>query len=419
MLAAPAAGPLTNGYAYRSSLPAILAFAPNDWAGPWMNRQQLLSRLAARGWPVCYSTGALTVWHRGTEDWRTASWLGRHERHDGVLVDRPGKICTRWPRLRAFDAGVVRAYCAMPLRRAGADPANAIAYVFHPSFHPYVDALGCRWTVYHPYDAFARQPGWSEQLAREEAALVACVDLVIASSPEILSGLPGADARRALVLTNGADALAFARGPALPCPPDLAAIPRPRIGYTGRLTRKVDFPLIETMARQRPDWNWALVGPVQSSGIGDVEADPAIARAYRACRELPNVHFLGAKPHTDLPAYAGHMDVNAMCYRSDGDGWWRAISPLKLHEYLATGRPVVSADLGAVRPFADVVSNARGGHGWIAAIERALREDSAVARARRREVARANSWDKRVDRLEEALLGCTGSGRTAYDAPRR
>lgn len=383
-----------------------------------MNRQQLLSRLAARGWPITYSTGALTVWERGTDDWNEAPWLGSHETIDGVRVDRPGKSQARWPRMRLWDEWAVKRHAATLLRQAGRDRSNAITYIFHPSFQPYVDALRCRWVVYHAYDAYALAPGWSDELARMEAKLVARADLVIASTEMILARLDGAKTRGSLVITNGADAAAFAAGTELPCPPDLARIPQPRIAHIGRLNRKIDFRVIAETARRRPHWNWVLVGPVPEEGPGNPESDDRIADAYRACRKLPNVHFLGAKPHTRLPAYAGHMDVNALCYRRD-EGWWTAGSPLKLHEYLASGKPVVSVEMDAVREFAHVISIASDIDGWIAAIERSLAGQVNATLRKRREIAFANSWDIRVDRLERALRELTSKKMRTAAGPAR
>jgi hypothetical protein len=45
----------------------IVAFAPHPWKeSEWMNRQQLLSRMGKRGWPVIYSQGAMDIWQRNT-----------------------------------------------------------------------------------------------------------------------------------------------------------------------------------------------------------------------------------------------------------------------------------------------------------------------------------------------------------------
>ncbi|HEX2115732.1 MAG TPA: glycosyltransferase, partial [Alphaproteobacteria bacterium] len=176
----------------------------------------------------------------------------------------------------------------------------------------------------------------------------------------------------------------------------------PRIGYVGRINRKVDFATIAAVARAKPDWHWVLVGPVQTTGMGAPDQDPQIAESYRASRQLSNVHFLGSKTHTDLPAYVGHMDVNTLCYRPD-EGWWRFGSPLKLHEYLATGRPVVGTGLPDLMAFAGVIAVARSTEEWQRALEGALADRSPQAVDVRRDVASANSWDKRVDELEQHL----------------
>lgn len=395
----------------------IFAFAPNAWGGPWMNRQQILSRLARRGWRVTYSTGPLSMWDRGSDDWHAAPWRTSFERHDGVDVGLAGKSLPRWPRLPPYDRIVTRRHASALLRQARCAPSNAIAYVFHPALHELAAAMNCRWTVYHAYDLFALQPGWSDALETAQRALLRRADLVVASSPSVARTLREAGGDRVLVLPNGADAQAFAAGALSPCPADLAAIPHPRIGYIGHLNRKVDFAMIAAVATARPEWHWVLLGPVPDRGSAAPANDARTADALRACRNLVNVHFLGGKPHTALPAYAAHMDVHTICYRAD-QGWWNAAAPLKLHEYLATGRAVVSVDLPDIRMFSDVVRFVRGAEEWPAAIAAALADRSPQSAERRRRVARANSWDNRVDLLEQrlgAMIARSAEGSARHD----
>ncbi len=108
------------------------------------------------------------------------------------------------------------------------------------------------------------------------------------------------------------------------------------------------------------------------------------------------------------------MTVNTICYRGD-EGWWTSAMPLKLHEYLATGNPVVSIDLPDLREHDDVVALVNGVDGWRRAIKTALSDRSPNAAARRRDVALANSWEDRVDRLEQ-LLETMRSGRLRQTA---
>jgi hypothetical protein len=88
------------------------------------------------------------------------------------------------------------------------------------------------------------------------------------------------------------------------------------------------------------------------------------------------------------------LDVALMCYRPGT--WMDSAYPLKLHEYLASGPPVVSSDLPSVRPFAGVVAIARNADEWHALICGALRDGTPGTPAGRRSVAAANTWEQRV-----------------------
>ena len=383
----------------------LLSFGPNPWFGPWMNRQHLLSRLAGRGWGVVYTTGALSLWDRGHEEWKDAPLRTTWEASDGVRVIRPGRLAAYWPRAGQWARWARRRHLAA--MRAAADRGFGrgcccIAYLFHPKFYPYVAEAWEGPVVYHVYDALSLAPGWTLEMASLEAALAKRADLVVAVTEQMADLLP-ADARaKTRVLPNGADVGAFERGPERPCPPDLAAVPRPRIGYVGNVSPKVDLPLVAHLAQRHPEWHWVFVGRLVPGPSGMRPGSP-FREEWERCERLPNVHYLGEKPHGDLPAYVGHMDVNTMCYRSEGKGWWGAGYPLKMHEYLAVGKPVVSADIESVRPFESVVALARGVDEWSRCIGEALAGRGRGTPDERRRVAAENSWDKRVEKLEAML----------------
>jgi glycosyltransferase involved in cell wall biosynthesis len=364
-----------------------------------MNRQHLLSRLAARGWPIAYSTGALDIWQRGTRSWEEAPWRGRSLRDHGVLVDIPGRALPRWQTHPVWDRLTLRLHATRLRRALGIRHGNGIALLFHPMFSDYVEPLRLRYLALHVYDNYALQPGWSPQHAEQFNTLTARADLITCSAPTMVESLLAPGGPQARVLPNGADIAAFAAGARAPCPPDLMPIPRPRIHYAGTLNCKVDFNLVSAIASRRPDWHWVLVGQLEEA---EVLADALIREGLRACRTLPNVHFLGLKDSRAVPPYVAHSDVNVMCYRTHG-GWWQDIYPLKLHEYLAAGRPVVSSDLPTIRPFSNVVALAIGLDGWLQALEQAIAGTAPGSAASRFEVAAANSWDERADRLDEWL----------------
>lgn len=182
-----------------------------------------------------------------------------------------------------------------------------------------------------------------------------------------------------------------AMNPDLGVPADLRCIAPPIIGFYGNLdARRFDVPLIEGLARRRPDWSFVLIGGLWPG------FDPGPLRSQ------PNVHLLGEKRLADLPAYLRGFDVGIIPYALNE--FTRSITPLKLMEYLATGKPVVSAPLPAALPFADVLGIAGGVEEFEARITAAL-ADPQGGRAARLEVAREHDWNHCMQRKAERVVG--------------
>lgn len=382
-----------------ATIGTLLAFGEAPWTDYWQTRQQLLTRLPARGWRVGFTAGLLSRWDgRGTPHWEGSTWRGRVRHSHGVTILDPSRL-NPLTQVASIDRHLVgrfvRSFIDCVGESAGAPP---IAYLFSPRFLPYVEAIDGARLVYHADDNFAAMRGWTEEQARMQEAVIARASLVVATTAGVAAWLGPAAVPKLMLLPNGADAAAYEGGTRAPCPADLAAVPRPRFGYVGSLNEKVDFPLLDALAAARPDWHWALIGKTWPAH----RFQGAMRAAFERCRARANVHFLGEKPHWALPDYVAHCDANTMIYRTDGEGWWRDIYPLKLHEYLATGLPVVSADVAAVRDFAEVVAISDGVDTWLSALADALAGGRGTP-AERTATAHANSWDDRVSRLDGAL----------------
>ena len=93
--------------------------------------------------------------------------------------------------------------------------------------------------------------------------------------------------------------------------------------------------------------------------------------------------FAGAQPYRSLPSWAKAFDVAIIPYRLTRQVVNSA--PLKLREYLATGKPIVAVPAPEIERFAGLVRLARGPEQFITEIERALRNDTEADRARRME----------------------------------
>ena len=140
--------------------------------------------------------------------------------------------------------------------------------------------------------------------------------------------------------------------------------------------------------------------------VGQAECD--ISRFH----SLPNMHFVGRKPHADLPAYCRSFDVAVIPHKLND--LTRSMNPIKLLEYLAAGLPVVSSPLPEADAYGDDVRCAQTVDEWIAALSAAIDDRNATSDARRSRLASGEDWSVRVatilDALEEA--GSRDDGRS-------
>jgi teichuronic acid biosynthesis glycosyltransferase TuaH len=173
-------------------------------------------------------------------------------------------------------------------------------------------------------------------------------------------------------------------------PADLAAVPQPRIGYTGFLTSvRLDLELLLCLARERPDYHFVLVGPEDEDF------------KQSALHALPNVHFLGNRTPDQLPTYVQYFDVciNPQVVNAVTQGNY----PLKIDEYLAMGRPVVATCTRTMELFADYTYLAANQYEWLAQLDRVLAFPDAERTARGIAFAQGHTWAASVERLYAAL----------------
>ncbi|WP_026487367.1 glycosyltransferase [Caldanaerobius polysaccharolyticus] len=153
------------------------------------------------------------------------------------------------------------------------------------------------------------------------------------------------------------------------------------LGYVGVIRDWVDIDLIDYIASRREDWSIVLIGPVGN--------DVDITRL----RSKQNVHFLGARKQQELPRYIKYFDVCLNVFKVNE--LTKNVSPLKLYEYMATGKPIVSTRMPHVQNYTDVVYIADDYEDFIKKCEIAMGEDKSVVE-KRIECAKQASWDNRM-----------------------
>ncbi len=329
-------------------------------------------------------------------------------------VDRAGRffVLTPPPRLPfrhvfrlvgRVQQAMLRAAIRRACRRAGFE--SPILWTFLHQSAGLVGSLGERLAIYHCVDPWgelipAARLGRREVVLEDERDLARRVDVVVATAAALRNDLlPHNRASHYVPNAVDADAVLGAIRKLDPARDDdpLANYPRPRIGFVGAPERKLDADLLAEVARIAPDLSFVIVGPLRNF--------PGRRRLER----LPNVALIGAVPASQVPAHVLAVDVAIIPFRVDS--LTRGVSPLKLFEYLAAGKPVVSTPIPEVADYRDVVRTASDAAGFASAIREALEEAEDPEKLRLRvEAAQQNTWNHRVAdvaRLLETKLRTT------------
>jgi glycosyltransferase involved in cell wall biosynthesis len=339
------------------------------------------------------------VWVDPARHWR---WWERPDTGRAVPAPEPVEGADRFviykPRLPLFyrPPQLARFVRRLRLRRARSilvrrGCTEILLYLWRPEFADALELVPFTQSHYHIDDEYSFLDH-ETPMRDEERRLIEAVDQVFVASRGLLATKGGINRHTAFV-PNGVDFQAYA-APS-PEPPDLAAIPRPRIGYTGVVKPQLDWPLLDRLSAARPDWSFVFVGPIQR--------EPTTLAAVATLQTRANVHFIGFKPPQALAAYPRHFDVCIMPYGINH--YTDQIYPLKLHEYLASGQPTVGTPVATLKAFAEVVALARGPQAWLAAIDTALGPAARTAeqRAARQRVAQDHDWDLIVHTIARTM----------------
>ncbi|MCC6547184.1 glycosyltransferase [Candidatus Sumerlaeota bacterium] len=386
--------------------PNIICFSTADWDTPLpTNKHHLMRRLAARGTRVLFietlgtrapklSSGVdvARIGRRIARGFEGARKRGRNLWTLSPLV-RP-----RWNSRAAIELNRI-AFRTQVAPVAKGFP-DAIAWVYSPYAVYLIQAIKPSHVVYHAVDDLSAVPGADVAAIREaEARLLACADLVICSERSLYERMRKTNSNTHF-LPNVADYTHFskprtAKAESLEA---LRGIAAPRIVFSGNLTpHKVDFALLDAIARKNPAWNLVLIGPVWEGVAGDT--------FLSRLKGNRNVKLLGHVPYNDLPDCLHEADALIIPY-IENDAT-RAVFPLKLFEYLATGKPVVASALPSLLPYAEAIRIANSPREWSRALTEVLANPE-IMRDQRIALARRHTWSKRVKEIELLLSQLTG-----------
>ncbi len=391
---------------------SIVCLAGCEWDFTWQPTQEIMLRLAKAGNRVLY------VQPTGTRTMRVSDWRRIWERVRGKVAgvqrssplpsgltiysplvlpfpySRVARFINRWILFRKIEGWLGKRidldvifwfYFPSPLNADVMRRAKASLSIYQ---------------IMSSAEAVRPHPAFIEA---NDAMLEGC-DLVLANSGRLRVQAsrhnPSAHLFRA-----GVNLELFETARTLEKPDDLQEIDGPIVGYVGALHEWVDLELIQAVATSMPDFQFVFVGPI----VRDVEV----------LRGLPNVRFLGQKPHGEVPRYIRFFDVCIIPYVRDA--YTETTYPAKLNEYLALGKPVVATPLPELvdynKEFDGVLRLAGDAPTFASALREVVEGNAPERQEHFRSVAGKNAWTTIVEAMsgliEEKLRTRRNAGKHA------
>lgn len=361
----------------------VVCFSIIDWEFRWQRPQQIATELARRGRRVFYVRSGEFLPPGGPAF--AVRPLG--ENIFEVLLPSPQPFSVYDGELPPGAADLFLAGLAALSEEHRIE--RAVSLVDLATWTPVAEAAARElgWgVVYDCMDDWATFPGIADKaalLAREHE-LVGVADLVVVSSGTIQERwAPHRD--DILLLRNAADFAHFHAGAGEDPLPEVAS---PVAGYFGAIAGWFDVPLLAEVAAARPQVTFVLLGEVFDADVGPLAA-------------LPNVLLPGHQPYARLPAFLRRFDVCLVPF---------AVSPatdgmdvVKVYEYLSQGKPVVTTPIREIVHLAPLVRLAADAGSFGRALDAALAENAPEAVEARLNLARRNTWARRVDELEQEI----------------
>lgn len=376
-----------------------------EWDGAWQRPQHLASHMAQRGWDVAYCCPVRA--HNAPVQAARLLFRERSRASERLAVLRPLVLPGegRFPWVRRLNGLVIFDCLQREMRRRGRVP--EVLFSNTPFYAAPFTWLPARVRAFDVMDEVVRVPWAPSDAPRLERLVLGESDVITAGTQSVTRAKTEQHSEwieAVRYIPCGVDAERFAPPEgkrSAGTPEDVASLPRPIIGFFGAVNERLDPDLLAALADRIPEASIVLVGPIY--------------RRFGGLREAPNVHFTGLKPYAELPRYLAAFDCAIVPYRLDAG--IEFVQPVKILEYLAGGKPVVSTAIPDVAAlYSDTVRIARGGpEDFVRQVREALAEGS----ARRDEymaVARRRSWEEMARDFEDLFVEALDRRR---NAPRR
>ncbi len=386
----------------------IICLSNQLWDFPnWTNKRHVMSRLAKGGHQVLFVDPPINFGRLFFKQLQKGLWGVRrfftHTNVDksGVLVYTPINFL---PTSRITTFSHLRKIRKLA-KKTFTNKRKTILWVYHVQLaylEEYTKNIPHDILIYDcvdNYEAFPESDSvFSTSIAKskileQEKSLTEKANFVFASAPGLVDKLKNYN-DRVYYTPNVGDYKRFknTKSYKYKIPKELAKIPRPRIGMIGALdSYKFDAELVRKCALEHPKYSFVLIGPIALKDKTATLKDLGLAG-------MKNIYYLGARPYEEKKYYMAGFDVDIIPYKLN-DYTVGGCFPVKFHDSLAAGLPVVVTDLPAYAPFEDVCYVSKNDDEFCVNVKMALEEDNKKHGEERQQVAKENDWDGKVENM--------------------
>ncbi len=268
-----------------------------------------------------------------------------------------------------------------------------ILWFYSAAFHDMMNKIPHSLVVYDCMDELSAFKGASKDLIEQEKTLIQQADVVFTGGKSLYEAKKKI-ADHVYCYPSSVDSAHFEKAlhEDTVVPADITNIPHPIVGYYGVIDERIDLELLDTVAQQRPNASFVMIGPVVKIGEHDLPRHS-------------NIHYLGGKHYNDLPAYLKAFDIAMMPFALNESTQF--ISPTKTLEYIAGLKPIISTPIYDVkRDYSQVLSIVENASDFVNAIDKYLDENATDKETRvqqYQQILKAVSWDETVANMKKNI----------------
>ncbi|HUT21886.1 MAG TPA: glycosyltransferase [Candidatus Bipolaricaulota bacterium] len=271
---------------------------------------------------------------------------------------------------------------------------NLVVWSYNPMFMQFETKIKRDLFVFDTVDNWTEHKGYlklmsKKKLIKNYERVAAKADSIFTVSKELIDFYKkmGRDDNLTQI-ANGVDAEFFDNFNLSENLPEIKEGNKKIIGYSGTIQNRFDVDLAAYLAKKNPDKILVLLGPIWREKKGEIK---------KKLGNLSNVKLLGRIKYTDLPAYLNQYDVCIIPHKIDN--FIKSTDPMKLYDYLAAGKPVVTTRGAGVEVYKNDIYIADDFEQFNKFVNEALKEDSAEMAEKRKNIARKQDWKFKVGKM--------------------